>query len=329
MHAVAVIGAGRIGRIHAANIAAHPRLRLACVADVAVDAAHALATRFGAYATDVPGALTDPRIDAVVIATPTPLHCEHLLAAAEADAGRAILCEKPIDLNLERARAVVEQLDRIGARVLIGFNRRFDPHFAALRSRLAAGAVGDVESIHIVSHDPAPPSAAYIASSGGMFRDMVIHDFDMARWMLGAEPVGVSALGGCLIDSSIASAGDVDTARTILQTADGRLCSISSSRRSGYGYDQRIEAYGAAGMIRAGNVTQTTLETWGPNGGSCDPLQSFFLDRYAQAYAGEIAALADMIDGAAPLVTLHDGIAALALAEAAERSMRSGRMEAP
>ncbi|PTS89429.1 inositol 2-dehydrogenase [Sphingomonas sp. HMWF008] len=329
MHAVAMIGAGRIGRIHAANIAAHPRLRLACVADVATDAADALAARHGTRATDVVTALTDPAIDAVVIASPTALHCDHMLATAEANPGRAIFCEKPIDLDLGRASAVVERLDRIGARVLIGFNRRFDPHFAALGARLTVGAIGPVEAIHIVSHDPAPPPVDYLASSGGLFRDMVIHDFDMARWLLGAEPVGVFASAACLIDPAIAAVGDVDTARTILRTADGRLCTISSSRRSGYGYDQRIEAYGAGGMIRVGNVTETTLETWGPRGGSTDPLQNFFLDRYAQAYVNEIAHFADVIDGAAPQVTLHDGIAALALAEAAARSALSGRMETP
>lgn len=327
VYAVAVIGAGRIGRIHAANIAAHPRLRLACVADLAADAAQALATRYGARATDVATALTDPAIDAVVIASPTAMHCTHMIAAAEADAGRAIFCEKPIDLDLNRARVVVETLDRIGARVLIGLNRRFDPHFTALRSRLAAGAIGAVETIHIVSHDPAPPPVEYLVGSGGLFHDMVIHDFDMARWLLDAEPVGVFASAACLVAPGIAAVGDVDTARTILRTADGRLCTISSSRRSGYGYDQRIEVYGAGGMIRVGNVTETTLETWSPNGGSTDPLQNFFLDRYAQAYAREIAHFADVIDGAAPLVTLHDGIAALALAEAAARSVHSGRME--
>ncbi len=329
MYAVAVIGAGRIGRIHAATIAAHPRLRLACVADVAVDAARTLAAEHGAVASDVDAALADPAIDAVVIASPTALHCDHMLAAADAHPGRVIFCEKPIDLDLDRARAVSATLDRLGARVLIGFNRRFDPHFAALGARLAAGAIGVVEAIHIVSHDPAPPPTDYLAGSGGLFRDMVIHDFDMARWLLGADPVGVFASAACLIDPQIAAVGDVDTARTILRTADGRLCTISSSRRSGYGYDQRIEAYGAGGMIRVGNVTETTLERWGPTGGSTDPLQNFFLDRYAQAYANEIAHFADVIDGAAPQVTLNDGIAALALAEAAARSVLSGRMEAP
>jgi len=329
MHAIAVIGAGRIGQIHAANIAAHPRLRLACVADIVADRAHRLATEHGAYATDVATALADPAIDAVVIASPTTLHCAHMLAAAEANPHRPILCEKPIDLDLDRARAMAGQLDRLGARVLIGFNRRFDPQFATLATRLAQGVIGRVEAIHIVSHDPAPPPIDYLAHSGGLFRDMVIHDFDTARWLLGAEPVGVFASASCLIDPAIAEAGDVDTARTILRTADGRLCTISSSRRSGYGYDQRIEAYGAEGMIRVGNMTETLLERWGPGGGSTDPFRNFFLDRYAQAYAAEIAHFADMIDGAAPAITLRDGISALALAEAAARSAQSGRMETP
>lgn len=327
MHAIALIGAGRIGQIHAATIAGHPRLHLASVADPAPAAANALCARYGARATDIATALADPGVAAVVIASPTATHLDYTLAAAAA--GRPVFCEKPFDLDLDRARGAAETLDRIGARVLIGFNRRFDPHFAALQSRLAAGAVGAVETIHIVSHDPAPPPADYLAGSGGLFGDMVIHDFDMARWLLGAEPVGVFASAACLVDPAIAAVGDSDTARTILRTADGRLCSISSSRRSGYGYDQRIEVYGARGMIRAGNVTETTLETWGPDGGSSDRLQHFFLDRYAQAYAREFDHFADVIEGAAPLVTPRDGVAALALADTAARSVRSGRMETP
>lgn len=327
MHRVALVGAGRIGQIHAAHIAANPRLRLACVTDAVPDAASALADRYGAEAIEFPAMLADTTIAGVVIASPTATHLDLTLAVA--DTGRPVFCEKPFDLRLDRARVAAETLDRIGARVLIGFNRRFDPHFAALHARLADDAVGAIETIHIVSHDPAPPPLDYLATSGGMFADMVIHDFDMARWMLGAEPVGVFASGACLIDPAIAAIGDIDTARTTLRTADGRLCTISSSRRSGYGYDQRIEVYGARGMIRAGNVTETTLEAWGPDGGRTDRLRPFFLDRYARAYAREVEHFADVIEGAAPLVTPRDGVAALALAQAAMRSVRSGRMEAP
>ncbi len=327
MHAIALIGAGRIGAIHAANIAAHPRLRLACVADPAIGAAHTLATAHGAHTVDVATALGDPAIAGVVIASPTDTHVDYTLAAAAA--GKTVLCEKPFDLDLPTAQAAADRLDTIAARVLIGFNRRFDVHFAALHARIADGAVGTIEAIHIVSHDPAPPPIGYLVTSGGMFRDMVIHDFDMARWLLAAEPVGVFASAACLIDPAIAAAGDVDTARTILRTADGRLCTISSSRRSGYGYDQRIEVFGSRGMIRVGNIAATTLETWTDAGGSTDPIQHFFLDRYAQAYASEIAHFADVIEGATPLITARDGVAALALASSAARSMRSERMEVP
>lgn len=325
MHQIALIGAGRIGTVHAESIAAHPRLRLACVADAVPDAAGQLARHHGVPAVDVETALSMPGISGVVIASPTPTHVDLMLAAARR--GYTVFCEKPVDLDLARARAAAEMLDTLGARVLIGFNRRFDPHFAALRSRLADNALGAVEAVHIVSHDPAPPPIAYVETSGGLFSDMVIHDFDMARWLMDAPFTGVFAQAACLIDPAIGAAGDVDTARTILTTADGRMCTISSSRRSGYGYDQRIEVFGERGLIRAGNIARTSVEEWSADGCRSAPIQTFFLDRYADAYRREIAHFADMLEGAAPLIDHHDGVAALALAEAARRSMASGRME--
>ena len=325
MHAIAVIGAGRIGQIHAANIAAHTGLRLACVADASDAAAARLADRHGARAAEAEAVLADPGIAGVVVASPTDTHVDFTLRAAEA--GKAVLCEKPLDLDLARARATAERLDALEARVLLGFNRRFDPNFAALRARMQDGAIGPLETLHLISHDPAPPPASYLASSGGIFKDMVIHDFDMACWLLGEAPASVFASAACLIAPDIAAAGDADTAKTILRTDDGRMCMISSSRRSGYGYDQRIEAFGARGMIRARNVHETTLETWGETGKNTDRLQNFFLDRYSEAYVREMAHFAEVLDGAPPAVDHHDGVAALALAEAAARSMRSGRME--
>ncbi|OMJ33043.1 inositol 2-dehydrogenase [Sphingomonas sp. Sph1(2015)] len=325
MHQIALIGAGRIGTVHAESIAAHPRLRLACVADAVPDAAGRLARHHGVPAVDVETALSMPGISGVVIASPTPTHVDLMLAAARR--GHTVFCEKPVDLDLARARAAAEMLDTMGARVLIGFNRRFDPHFAALRSRLADNALGAVEAVHIVSHDPAPPPIAYVETSGGLFSDMVIHDFDMARWLMDAPFTGVFAQAACLIDPAIGAAGDVDTARTILTTADGRMCTISSSRRSGYGYDQRIEVFGERGLIRAGNIARTSVEEWSADGCRSAPIQTFFLDRYADAYRREIAHFADMLEGAAPLIDHHDGVAALALAEAARRSIASGRME--
>lgn len=325
MHHVALIGAGRIGAIHAASIEAHPRLHLAYVVDSRPDAARALVDRHGAACVDIASALSDPAIAGVVIASPTPTHVDLTLAAARR--GRAVFCEKPLDLDQAGARAAAAELDTLGARVLLGFNRRFDPHFVTLHARIGEGAIGEVEAIHIVSHDPAPPPAGYVAGSGGMFADMVIHDFDMARWLMGADFTGVFAHGACLVDPAIAAAGDIDTARTILTTADGRMCTISSSRRSGYGYDQRIEVYGAGGMIRAGNVPQTTVEQWGAAGGHSDAIQHFFLDRYADAYRREMDHFVDVLDGADPAIDHRDGVAALELVDAANRSRLSGRLE--
>lgn len=321
MHGIALIGAGRIGRIHAANVAANSRLKLVSVVDP-TDAAAELAGQYEAMVATMDQVLADPAIHGVVIASSTDTHLDYSLAAAQA--GKAVFCEKPLDQDLERARGAGASLTAIGAHVFLAFNRRFDTNFAGLQARLAAGEVGALETLHIISHDPAPPPATYVATSGGIFKDMVIHDFDMARWLL-AEPVTeVFSTTSVLIDPAIGEAGDVDTAKTILKTASGKICVISSSRRSGYGYDQRIEAYGSKGMIRAQNQLESTVETWGEGGASADRFQNFFLERYAVAYAREIAHFADMLDGAAPLIDQADGIAALELAEAAQKSAREG-----
>ncbi|OAN67074.1 inositol 2-dehydrogenase [Sphingomonas sp. TDK1] len=325
MHAIALIGAGRIGRIHAANVAAHPGLRLKHIVDRDPTAASALAAIHGAISSPLEAVLTDPEVAGVIVASATPSHVHLTLAAA--DAGKAVLCEKPFGGVTAAARGAAVRLDRLGARVLIGFNRRFDSHFAGLHARLRAGEVGPLEALHLISHDPAPPPADYIAASGGLFLDMAIHDFDMARWLMGASPETVFATGSCLVDPAIGAAGDIDTARIVLRSADGRLCSISNSRRSGYGYDQRIEAYGAAGMLRVGNVAANGVERWDANGGHGATLQNFFLDRYADAYRAEIDQFAAVLDGAAPAITPHDAVVALTLAEAAARSARSGRVE--
>ncbi|NML07452.1 inositol 2-dehydrogenase [Sphingomonas sp. G-3-2-10] len=325
MHDIALIGAGRIGKIHAANIAANPRLRLSRVVDPFADAAAALAAEHGATVSSVEEALADPAIRGVVVASSTDTHLDYSLAAAEA--GKAVFCEKPLDQDLARASKAAERLEAIGAKLFLAFNRRFDPNFASLQARLAGGEVGTLETLHIISHDPSPPPIEYVRVSGGIFKDMVIHDFDMARWLLGEEVTEVFASSSVLIDPAIGEAGDADTAKTILRTASGRLCVISSSRRSGYGYDQRIEAFGSKGMIRAQNQLESTVETWGENGSAGDKLQNFFLDRYAVAYAREAAHFADVIDGkAAPLIGYTDGVRALALAEAAAKSAASGEL---
>ena len=317
---VALFGAGRIGAIHARNAVAHPGLALKYVVDPVTPMAERLAGEFGAAVAPAEDALADPGVAGVIIASSTDTHLDHCRRAAAA--GKAIFCEKPIDLDLARARAGAPALEQ--ARLLMGFNRRFDPHFQALKARLDAGAVGRLETLNIISHDPAPPPIDYIKVSGGLFRDMAIHDFDIARWLLGEAPVEVFAAASCLVDPVIGEAGDVDTAKILLRTASGTPCLISNSRRSGYGYDQRIEAFGSGGMVRAGNVTESAIATWTEAGAAADRFQNFFLDRYADAYRLEMDHFAEVLGGAAPRVGLADALAALALAEAAETSARTG-----
>lgn len=321
MHKIVLVGAGRIGRIHAANAVANPRIELAGVVDPVASAARALADEHATSVTTFEQALEDPDIVGVVIASSTDTHLDYSVRAATA--GKAIFCEKPIDQDPGRARAAAAALS--GARLLLAFNRRFDPNFQALKARLDSGAIGTLESLQITSNDPAPPPASYIAVSGGLFKDMAIHDFDMARWLLGEEPTTVYAAGSCLVDPEIGALGDIDTARTVLTTASGRLCVISNSRRSGFGYDQRVEAYASAGMVRADNVVESTVQVWSETGAASDRFRNFFLDRYADAYRREMDHFADILDGAAPMVGYDDGVAALELAEAAARSLAQGQ----
>jgi myo-inositol 2-dehydrogenase/D-chiro-inositol 1-dehydrogenase len=323
MHKIALIGAGRIGRIHAANVAAHPALQLAYVIDPVEASATTVAASYGAKAADLDAALGDADVSGVIVASSTDTHLDFSLRAAQA--GKAIFCEKPIDLDLARAQANAPHFEAAKARMFLAFNRRFDPNFRALKNKLDGGAVGKLETLHITSHDPSPPPPGYVAVSGGLFKDMAIHDFDMARWLLGEEPSEVFAAGACLVDPEIGKLGDIDTAKTILRTPSGKLCVISNSRRSGYGYDQRIEAFSSNGALRAGNVTESTVEAWTESGAQADQFQNFFLDRYAAAYKLEMAHFADMIAHAAPPeISYRDGVAALVLATAAQKSMQAG-----
>jgi myo-inositol 2-dehydrogenase/D-chiro-inositol 1-dehydrogenase len=322
MKTFALFGAGRIGRIHAANIRANAGARLRYVVDVDAGAAGAIAAATGAIQADTATALADAAVDAILVASPTDTHAD--LIEAGAAAGKAILCEKPVDLDLARARQCVAAANRAGVLLAIGFNRRYDPSFRRIRTGIDAGEIGDVESVLIISRDPAPPPVTYVARSGGMFRDMTIHDFDMARWLLGQEPVEVTAHGSCLVDPAIGAAGDIDTAAITLCTAAGRLCQIVNSRRAAFGYDQRIEVCGARGMLRAGNRRATGTEHADATGYRRDPALPFFLERYADAYRLELDAFVRRLNGeSADLVSGEDGIRALAIAEAADRSMKT------
>lgn len=318
---IAVIGAGRIGRIHAHNVAHHEVARLAGIYDVHTPSAEALAVATGCKILTLDQALA---ADAVLIGSPTDTHAGYIEQAARAK--RPIFCEKPIDLSVtrvEQALAVVRDAD---VPLMVGFNRRFDPSFATLRRRLAAGEVGRLEMLTIISRDPAPPPASQIATSGGLFRDMMIHDLDLARFLMSEDVVTVYAAGSCLFDRDIGDAGDVDTAMVTLTTASGTLCQISNSRRAAYGYDQRIEAHGSGGLLRAGNQTATTVEVANSRGFTTDPALPFFLERYAAAYKAELDAFVDCVTGGIPAAPSgEDGLAALVLADAAVESVRTGQ----
>jgi myo-inositol 2-dehydrogenase/D-chiro-inositol 1-dehydrogenase len=320
----AQFGAGRIGAIHAANLAATTNARLRYIVDVNTDAAQSLASRYGAQVTDTATALRDPEIDAVIIASSTDTHAD--LAIAAAKAGKAIFCEKPIDLSLPRVDACLRAVKRAGVPMLVGFNRRFDPSFTALHQRIQANEIGAVEQVIVTSRDPGPPPVSYLKVSGGQFRDMTIHDFDMARWLLGEEPVEIFAYGSCLVDPTIAKVGDTDSAMIVMKTASGKLAHINNSRRAAYGYDQRIEVHGAKGRLLAGNLTPTTVELANASAVSTDKPLHFFLERYASAYRLELAAFIDAVTHHKPLpVDGEDGRKALVLAEAAGKSLRTGR----
>lgn len=320
-----VLGCGRIGRMHAQNLARHPSVELVSVFDVlpgtADEVARALGVRAAASAEEV---LADRSVAAVLIATPTDTHVPLLTAAVRA--GKAVLCEKPIDLELARAEACWKEIAPLKPTVMIGFNRRFDPSFRALRERVAAGEIGGPELLVISSRDPEPPPLSYVKVSGGLFRDMTIHDFDMARYIVG-DIVEVTAVGGALVDPAIGEAGDIDTAMVTMRAAGGALVHINNSRRCAYGYDQRIEVFGARGMLAAANRTATTVEAWNDrHTGARDVALNFFIERYAEAYAAEVEHFVACLDGRQlPLAGFAEGVEALRLAEAALESLHCGK----
>ncbi len=262
--------------------------------------------------------LADAGVDALLVASPTDTHAD--LIEAGAAAGKAILCEKPVDLDVARARAAVAAAERAGILLAIGFNRRYDPSFRRIRQGIDDGEIGAVESVLIVSRDPSPPPVAYVRRSGGMFRDMTIHDLDMARWLLGEEPVEVTAHGSCLVDPAIGAAGDIDTAAVTLRTASGRIAQVANTRRAVFGYDQRIEVCGARGMLAAGNRKSTSVERATAGRLRDRPALPFFLERYAEAYRLELDAFVRRLHGeAADIVSGGDGVRALEIADACDQ----------
>ena len=319
-----LLGAGRIGKVHAKAVSGNPQAKLVAVADAFPAAAEAIASAYGCDVRTIEAIEAASDIDAVVICTPTDTHAD--LIERFARAGKAIFCEKPVDLDAERVRACLKVVKDTNAKLMVGFNRRFDPHFAAVQKAVADGKIGAVEMVTITSRDPGAPPVEYIKRSGGIFRDMTIHDFDIARFLLGEEPVVVSAHGAVLVDKAIGEAGDMDSVTVILETATGKQAVISNSRRATYGYDQRIEVHGSKGVVSAENQRPVSIEIANADGYTRPPLHDFFMTRYTEAYAAEIESFIAAIEkGATITPNGEDGLKALVLADAALQSVKEGR----
>jgi myo-inositol 2-dehydrogenase/D-chiro-inositol 1-dehydrogenase len=320
-----LLGAGRIGKVHAKAVTGDAQARLVAVADAMPAAAQAIADQYGCEVRSIDEICAAKDIDAVVICTPTDTHAD--LIETFVKAGKAVFCEKPIDLSLARVKACLEVVRAEKGTLMVGFNRRFDPHFRAVRAEIDKGSIGEVEMVVITSRDPGAPPVEYIKRSGGIFRDMTIHDFDMARFLLGEEIDEVVATAAVLVDPEIGKAGDYDSVQVMLKTASGRQAVISNSRRATYGYDQRIEVHGSKGMAAAENQRPVSIEVANGAGYTRPPLHDFFMTRYTEAYAAEIAAFIAALGGkgkAAP--SGEDGLIALALADAALKSVAEKRV---
>lgn len=321
---IAILGCGRIGQVHGATLQRMTTARAAAVSDFLPEAAAELGAKLGAQVMSTQDILNDPSIDAVVIGTPTTTHYDIIHQAAAN--GKAIFCEKPVDLSVDRIRDCLAVVEAAGVPLMTAFNRRFDPSFAHLQKQITDQMIGNVEIVTILSRDPSPPPIGYIKTSGGIFRDMMIHDLDMARFLLGEEPVELSAEASCLVDPEIGAAGDFDTAVVTLKTASGKLCQISNSRRATYGYDQRIEVHGAKGMLRADNMLENSIELANGQGFRGAATQPFFLERYAAAYRAEMEHFVDCLTrGTKVTPTGEDGLKAQILADAADASARDGQ----
>lgn len=317
---IAIIGAGRIGQVHARTVSAHPGSTLALIADPVAGAAAGVAQAYGCRSTEnVDDVFADDSIDAVVVCSPTPYHVEQIIASVAT--GKAVLTEKPVDLSLARVDECLAAIAGSEHRVMVGFNRRFDPGVIELKKRVDAGEIGDLRQLTIISRDPAAPPAGYLANSGGIFRDMTIHDFDMARFLLG-DFAEVSASGHAFIDE-IGAIGDIDTATITLTTASGAVATILNSRVCAAGYDQRMEAFGPNGALETINLRSNGVRFAGASGTeTAGPYLPFFLERYADAYRNELDHFITSIEaGTAPSPSVLDGRAALALADAADASV--------
>ena len=324
---VGIIGAGRIGALHAANLATRiPEVQVVAISDIRREAAARCASALGipeVYGDPEP-VLTHPGIDAVLICSSTDTHAA--LVERAAAAGKQIFCEKPIDLDLARVDGVLEAVDRTGVKFMVGFNRRFDHNFRRVRELVQAGAVGTPQMLHIISRDPAPPPPAYVKVSGGIFLDMTIHDFDMARFLIESEVAELYVEGGVMVDSAIGEAGDIDTAVIVMRFENGVIGTIDNSRKAVYGYDQRVEVFGSGGAVRSENdYPNTALISDGASVHRDLPL-NFFMDRYVEAYVDELRAFIACIKAdTPPPVTGIDGRQSILMGYAARKSYAEHR----
>ncbi len=321
---IGLIGAGRIGEVHARALSSVPGAELVAVADPVAGAARKVAEAHRCEIRPLDEIEGSDDIDAAIICSPTETHAD--LIERFVRAGKAVFCEKPLDLLVARARTCLATVEAEGGTLMVGFQRRFDPDFRALKRAIDNGGIGDVEMVTLISRDPEPPPYDYIRRSGGIFRDMTIHDFDVARWLLGEEVETVHAAASVLVDPRIGELGDFDSANVLLTTDHGRHCTITNSRRATFGYDQRVEVHGSRGAVSAESHHQSRIELADGDGYHRPPLLDFFMTRYAAAYAAEIAAFVEAVSAGAPTPTTgHDGLMALALAEAAVRSVDERR----
>lgn len=324
---VGLIGAGRIGRLHAQHLARRlPRARLVSIADVVLESARACAAENSVptAVSDYRAVLDDSSVDAIVVCSATNTHARIIEDAAAA--GKHLFCEKPIDLSLERTDAALAAVHRSGVKLQLGFNRRFDANYRRARAAISTGEVGTVWRVHIVSRDPEAPPLEYIRTSGGMFVDMTIHDFDMARFLVGSEVEEVFAATAVLVDPQIAAAGDIDTAVVLLRFTNGVIGTIDNSRSAVYGYDQRVEVFGSSGMVATSNNYDSNAVISDAKSVWRDLPLNFFMQRYTESYVAEMAAFVDcVLDDTQPPVTGEDGRAALLLGLAAARSADENR----
>ena len=322
---VGLIGTGRIGQVHAKSIMGLPDFTLTRIADIDSSTAAKTAAEFGATPCRPEEIFSSGDIDAVVVASPTMTHVDMIVSSVEA--GLPVLCEKPIDLDINRVNQVREKVNSSGVPVALGFNRRFDPHNQAFRQRILDGEIGKLEQLHIISRDPAPASTDYLAVSGGIFRDSTIHDFDMARFIVG-DVIEVSARGYNQFSEDIERLGDFDSTAIAMRTATDQSIIISNSRHAAYGFDQRLEALGSSGMVRVENVTDTEVRIYNSHGVETRfPYQNFFLERHRDSFRLELAEFAKLVRGEpASCPTFDDGRMALILADAATESATTGRV---